>query len=97
MAAGIATSITLETVLLKIGPDRLSWRRAAGTAEGMSFGSMLAMEAAQNSVDYYLTGGIVAYTDPKFWLAAGFSVTVGFLVPLPYNYYRLRRYGKACH
>ncbi|KAL3470326.1 hypothetical protein BJX99DRAFT_264318 [Aspergillus californicus] len=97
MASGITTSIILETVLLKHGADRLSWPRAARTAMGMSLVSMLAMEAAENAVDYHLTGGVVAFHEPQFWLAAAVSIGAGFLAPLPYNYLRLRKYGKACH
>ncbi|OJJ01857.1 hypothetical protein ASPVEDRAFT_130291 [Aspergillus versicolor CBS 583.65] len=97
MASGITTSIILETVLLRRGPDRLSWSMAARTAMGMSLVSMLAMEAAENLVDYHLTGGVVALDDPRFWMAAVVSVGAGFLAPLPYNYWRLRKFGKACH
>ncbi|KAJ5556256.1 hypothetical protein N7494_000171 [Penicillium frequentans] len=97
MASGITSSIILETVLLKRGADALSWSRAARTAMGMSMVSMIAMEIAENAVDYHLTGGIVAFDDPRFWVAAVASVGAGFLAPLPYNYVRLRKYGKACH
>ncbi|KAJ5085130.1 hypothetical protein N7532_009901 [Penicillium argentinense] len=97
MASGIATSILLETVLLRRGADQLSWPMAARTAMGMSTVSMLAMELAENAVDYHLTGGVIALEDPQFWLAAGLSVGAGFLAPLPYNYLRLKKYGKACH
>ena len=89
--------MALETVLLRLGRDRLAWGAAVRTAAGMSLISMLAMEAAENAVDYYLTGGVVMVDSPKFWLAAGVSIIAGFLTPLPYNYLRLRRYGKACH
>ena len=94
---GISTSIIIETVLLHRGVDRLSWPMAVRTAMGMSMVSMIAMEAAENIVDYYLTGGIVTMGDPKFWLAAALSMAAGYLTPLPYNYLRLRKYGKACH
>ncbi|KAJ5581180.1 hypothetical protein VI817_009219 [Penicillium citrinum] len=97
MASGITTSIILETILLKRGADQLSWTMAARTAMGMSMVSMIAMELAENAVDYHLTGGIIALHDPKFWLAAGLSIGAGYLAPLPYNYLRLRKYGKACH
>lgn len=97
MASGITSSIILETVLLKRGADALSWSRAARTAMGMSMFSMIAMEIAENAVDYHLTGGIVAFDDPRFWVAAVVSVGAGFLAPLPYNYVRLKKYGKACH
>ncbi|KAJ0426685.1 hypothetical protein BJY00DRAFT_100 [Aspergillus carlsbadensis] len=97
MASGTTTSIILETVLLRRGADKLSWPMAARTAMGMSLVSMLAMEAAENLVDYHLTGGVVVLDDPKFWLAATVSIAAGFLTPLPYNYLRLKKYGKACH
>ncbi|KAE8372490.1 hypothetical protein BDV26DRAFT_285902 [Aspergillus bertholletiae] len=97
MASGITTSIILETVLLRRGVDQLSWTMAARTAMGMSMVSMVAMEAAENIVDYHLTGGVVAIEDPKFWMAAAVSMTAGYLAPLPYNYHRLKKYGKACH
>lgn len=97
VASGITTSIILETILLRRGPDNLSWRTAAQTAMGMSMVSMAAMEVAENAVDYHLTGGVVAFEDPKFWLAAILSMGAGFLTPLPYNYIRLRKYGRACH
>lgn len=97
MTAGISTSILLETVLLKRGKDQLSWPMAARTAMGMSLVSMLAMEVAENLVDFHLTGGVVAFHEPRFWVAAVVSVGAGYLVPLPYNYLRLRKYGKACH
>lgn len=70
---------------------------AARTAMGMSLVSMLAMETAENLVDYHLTGGVVALDDPRFWMAAVVSVGAGFLAPLPYNYWRLRKFGQACH
>lgn len=89
--------MTLETTMLRLGRDRLPWRAAVRTAWGMSVVSMLAMEAAENVVDYHLTGGVVALDDPAFWIAAALSISAGFLAPLPYNYVRLRRYGRSCH
>lgn len=97
VASGITTSIILETTLLRLGADRLSWPTAARTAMGMSMVSMLAMEVAENVVDYHLTGGVVDFGNMQFWLAAAVSMGAGYLAPLPYNYLRLRKYGKACH
>ncbi|OJD28176.1 hypothetical protein ACJ73_00413 [Blastomyces percursus] len=97
MASGIASSMTLETVLLHVGRDKLGWGQAFKTAAGMSTISMLSMEAVQNTVDFHLTGGVVALSHPYFWGAAGVSMATGFLAPLPYNYIRLQKYGKACH
>lgn len=87
----------LETVLLRVGRDRLPWPAAAKTAAGMSMISMVTMEMAENAVDYYLTGGQVALDSPAFWAAGAVAMCAGFLAPLPYNYGRLRKYGKACH
>lgn len=70
---------------------------ATRTAMGMSMVSMVAMEVTENIVDYHLTGGVVDLGNPRFWLAAVLSMTAGYLAPLPYNYLRLRKYGKACH
>lgn len=64
---------------------------------GMSMVSMLAMEVAENAVDYHLTSGVVDLGGPRFWLAAVISMGAGYLAPLPYNYLRLRKFGKACH
>lgn len=97
MACGVTTSLLLETTLLRYGRDRLSWVPAAKTAAGMSMVSMLTMELAQNMVDYYLTGGVVKFDSPMFWVAAIISMTAGLVAPLPYNYHRLRKFGKACH
>lgn len=97
MAGGVTTSLLLETVLLRYGRDGLAWMAAARTAAGMSLISMLAMELAENVVDYHLTGGVVQLDSPQFWGAALVSIAAGFLTPLPYNYLRLRKYGKACH
>ncbi|OBT52803.1 hypothetical protein VE04_06931 [Pseudogymnoascus sp. 24MN13] len=97
MASGITTSILLETTLLRFGRDRLPWVAAGQTAAGMSIISMVTMELAENAVDYHLTGGVVQLDSPAFWGAALLSVSMGFLAPLPYNYLRLRKYGKACH
>ncbi|KEY71974.1 hypothetical protein S7711_07120 [Stachybotrys chartarum IBT 7711] len=97
MASGITTSLLLETTLLRYGRDRLTWPLAAKTAAGMSMISMLTMELAENVVDYQLTGGVIQFDSPTFWLAAGVSMLAGWLTPLPYNYHRLRKYGRACH
>ncbi|KAJ8662467.1 hypothetical protein O0I10_001426 [Lichtheimia ornata] len=96
MAAGITSSLALETVLLRrtLG---LSYSDSFKTAMGMSFASMLAMELAENAVDWHLMGGRVAFDDPQFWLAAAASAGAGYLVPLPFNYWRLRALGKSCH
>jgi hypothetical protein len=97
VAAGITTSIILETVLLRIGKDRLAWVAAVRTACGMSLVSMLAMEMTENLVTLGLVEGSMGLADPEFWAVTGLAMLAGFVVPLPYNYWRLKALGRACH
>ena len=61
-------------------------------AIGMSFISMVAMELAMNITDVVLTGGA-----KLTWWVLPFMLLAGFITPLPYNYYRLKKWNKACH
>lgn len=90
MTNGLLTSIALETVILRRGG--MLWRAALRTALGMSLISMLAMETAMNLTDYLIVGEA-----RLTWTALPFSLAAGFITPLPYNYWRLKAYGKACH
>ena len=90
MFNGLLTSIMLETVILYRANFAL--RDALKTAFGMSFISMLAMEAAMNLTDYALTGGAILT-----WWVIPISLLAGFLTPWPYNYWRLQKHGKSCH
>ncbi|MFY0686610.1 MAG: DUF4396 domain-containing protein [Cyclobacteriaceae bacterium] len=94
--AGLTTSIMLETILLKYR-ERFSWSLALKTAFGMSFISMVGMEIAMNTTDFMVTGGKAAFDNPTYWMALIFAMVVGFLAPLPYNYYKLEKYNKSCH
>lgn len=96
MAAGLTTSVMLETAILKI-KEGFDWSMAFKTAFGMSFLSMLAMELAENATDFMLTGGQISTSEPFYWIALAISMIAGFVVPLPYNYYKLKKHGKACH
>ena len=58
----------------------------------MSLISMVAMEVAMNIVDVLLTGGAMLN-----WWVIPMMLIAGFLTPLPYNYWRLKALGKACH
>ena len=62
------------------------------TAIGMSYIAMMAMETMMNAVDWALTGGA-----ELTWWVVPFTLAVGFLTPLPYNYWRLKALGKTCH
>ena len=94
--AGLCTSIILETIILKYR-EHFNWKFALKTAFGMSFISMVAMELAMTSTDFMITGGKAAFSDPMYWLALVPALVVGFLVPLPYNYYKLKKFNQACH
>jgi hypothetical protein len=96
MASGIATSVGLETVVLRM-QEKTTWKKSLEIAVSMSMVSMLTMELAENIVDQSLTGGMVMFNDPAFWLALIPSLIAGFLAPLPYNYYQLKKHGKSCH
>ena len=87
---GLATSVALETVLLMQG--QMDFANALSTAFGMSFISMLGMEIAMEATDWVLTGGM-----GMTWWVIPPMLVVGFLTPWPYNYWRLKKYGQACH
>ena len=86
---GLITSVILETCILY---KTMEFQNAFKTAMGMSFLSMLAMEIAMNSTDLILNGkAIITFQTLPIILF------VGFIVPLPYNYWRLKKLGIACH
>ena len=86
---GLITSIILETLILA---RQMQLKIAFQTAIGMSLISMISMELAMNITDVLLTGGAIL----KWWVIP-FMLIVGFITPLPYNYWRLKVHGKACH
>ncbi len=87
---GLATSVMLETVIMMRG--QMDFRSALSTALGMSFISMLMMEIAMEITDLLFTQGSLGMNP----VAIPFMLVVGFLTPWPYNYWRLKKYGKAC-
>ena len=89
MFNGIMTSIALETIILSA---QMALKEAFRGAIGMSLISMISMEAAMNVVDVVLTGGAKL----SLWVILPMLVA-GFLTPWPYNYWRLKKYGMACH
>ena len=86
---GLITSLILETVILM---KQMNLSNAFKTALNMSFISMISMEIVMNTVDFIFTGGAILnfYIIPIMLLA-------GFLAPLPYNYWRLKKYKMSCH
>ena len=87
---GLITSIILETIILML--QNFSLSNALKTAAGMSLISMISMEVAMNLTDYILTGGAMLT-----WWVVPIMLLVGFITPWPYNYWRLKKYGLACH
>ena len=87
---GLITSIILETIILM--KQNLKFFNAFKTALGMSFISMISMEITMNLTDYLLTGGAMLT-----WWVVPIMLIVGFLTPWPYNYWRLKKFGIACH
>jgi hypothetical protein len=63
----------------------------------MSLVSMLAMELTENLVTLGLVDSSMSLADPSFWAVTGLSMVAGFVAPLPYNYWRLKALGRACH
>ena len=96
VAAGLATSVAFESILLRTR-ENFAWGAAFKTALSMSFISMVAMELVMNFTDFMITGGKAAFGNPMYWTALLISMAAGFLAPLPYNYYKLKKYNKACH
>ncbi len=94
--AGLITSVSLETVLLHVR-EKFSWKLALQTAVSMSFISMIAMELVMNATDFMITGGKASFGNPMYWAALMVAMVAGFLAPLPYNYYKLKKFNKACH
>ena len=87
---GLVTSIFLETIILM--KQNLSFNKAFNTALGMSLISMISMEIMMNLTDYVLTGAAILT-----WWVVPIMLIVGFLTPWPYNYWRLKKFGIACH
>ena len=87
---GLITSITLETVILL--RQNFKFQKAIQTAFGMSFISMISMEIAMNLTDFIITGGAKLN-----WYVIPIMLFIGFITPLPYNYYKLKKYNISCH
>lgn len=86
---GLLTSIALEACILV---RQMNFTAAFRTAIGTSFISMISMEVAMHTADVVLTGGAMLT-----WWVIPVVLVVGFLTPLPYNCWRLKALGRACH
>ena len=86
---GLLTSILLETLILL---KSMNLFESFKTAIGMSFISMISMELSMNLVDLIIVGEVkITYISILPMLIAG------FITPLPYNYWRLKKYKSSCH
>ena len=90
MVLAILNGIILETIVLL--RQNFNLKLAFKTALGMSLISMISMEIAMNVTDYLLTGGAILT-----WWVVPIMLTVGFITPWPYNYWRLKKFNEACH
>ena len=86
---GLITSIILETIILL---NQMNFLDSLKTAFGMSFISMIGMELAMNFTDLILTGGAILT-----WWVVPLMLLSGFYAPLPYNYWRLKKFNISCH
>ena len=87
---GLITSIILETIILI--KQNIPFLKSLKTAMGMSFISMISMEVAMNFTDFIFTGGAILT-----WYVIPLMLFAGFVTPLPYNYYQLKKYNISCH
>tara|TARA_B100001996_G_scaffold374045_1_gene352203 strand:- start:523 stop:948 length:426 start_codon:yes stop_codon:yes gene_type:complete len=85
---GILTSIILEAILLL---RTMGYKDALKVATGMSMISMISMELAMNITDIFLEGALIISLSSLLPV-----LFVGFIVPWPYNYWRLVKYNKNC-
>ena len=89
MINGVLTSIGLESIILS---RQMRWKSAFKVACGMSLISMFSMELAMNLVDVAVHGSAKLSFGVLPWM-----LLAGFITPLPYNYWRLKALGRACH
>ena len=87
---GLITSILLETLILI--KQKMSILNSFKTAINMSFLSMISMEISMNFFDWLLLGKAMLV-----WWIVPIMLLAGFITPLPYNYWKLKKYNIACH
>ena len=79
----------LETVSLA---RQMTIATECKTAIGMALVSMLCVEIDMKLVDVAITGGATL-----IWWILPIMFAAGFMAAVPYNYWRLKAFGKACH
>lgn len=91
MLMGLLTSISLETIILS---KQMDIQSAIQVAFGMSFVSMLMMEASANVTSILLMGGNRLMLT---WWSLLPSWIMGYVSAWVYNYYKIKKYGRSCH
>lgn len=87
----LITSVGLETFILI---KKMAFKEAIKVAFGMSFISMIMMETTANVINILFAGGNRLIIT---WWSLLPSMLAGFLSAWPYNYYKIKKYGKSCH
>ena len=82
---GLLTSIALETAILR---DQVAVKVALTTALGVS---MISMKVSMHFIYVLLTGGAKL----TLWIMP-IMLIIGFVPPLPYNYWRLKKWSIDC-
>ena len=82
---GLLMSIALETAILR---DQIAVKVALKTALGMS---MISMKVSMNFNYVLLTGGAKL----TLWIMS-IMLIIEFVPPLPYNYWRLKKWSIDC-
>jgi len=81
----LLTSIALETAILR---DQIAVKVGLKTALGMS---MISIKVSMNFIYVLLTGGAKL----TLWIMP-IMLIIGFVPPLPYNYWRLKKWSIDC-
>ena len=105
MLSGLIISILFVGILIKY-QLKATWAIAYKAALGMSVFSMLLMMAAEYIVRFILQPNanimqtmhsLDYFKDIKSSLISIAVLISAFLAVIPYNYYKLKKTGKACH
>lgn len=93
---GLITSMAFEVLLLRLR-EKMLWIIALKLAFSMSMISIIIMEMVLNLTDFMITGGKAQISSLSYWLAFLPAAVAGFLAPLPYSYYQLKKFNHSHH
>lgn len=94
--AGFVTYALLETIILLVR-EKYKLILAIKAIFSVSFISLVGMLIVMNVTNFMITGGEAAFHTSSYWVALILALTTGFLLLLPYNYYRIKKFYKLCH